>query len=93
MRRASEAPDFWVPEDHMFKTGGECLEAFPDQAAAGAYKSKWQTKYDSAITVLQAIARDGERSAIKYTPANQAGHALALFGEHVPTNEFKLKEG
>ena len=55
MRRVSEAPDFWVPEDYVYKTASECLLTHPDQAAAGVLHMDWQAKYDRAIVALKEI--------------------------------------
>lgn len=46
MRKVSTAPDFWVPEDSVFLTAGDCLHAHPDQAACGVLHMEWQAKYD-----------------------------------------------
>lgn len=31
--------EFWVPENHMFKSAPECLEAFPDAGPACGFVS------------------------------------------------------
>ncbi len=56
MRRISDAPDFWVPEDFIYKSGSECLEAHPEQAATGVWDSGWQTKADKLAKALEKIA-------------------------------------
>jgi len=54
MRKISDAPDYWVPESHVFKTSEECIKAFPKQPAVGLFKREWQIKYDAAVGHLKS---------------------------------------
>lgn len=85
MRRVSEAPDFWVPEDHMFETGEECLEAFPDQAAAAGWNGDWQRRFDAAMIMIADMVNNREPRPIMeksfsmgatYLRNNGMGHLL-----------------
>jgi len=56
MRLIGDAPDYWVPEDLLFKTDMDCIDAFPDQAAAGVFNGEWQRRYDLAVEALKWYA-------------------------------------
>lgn len=45
--------EYWVPENHMFKSGSDCLEAFPDAGPACGIVST--TSYDSLLKENQEL--------------------------------------
>ena len=56
MRRVHEAPDYWVPESHLYQTSEYCIECHPDDPAVGVWNNKWQKKYDQAVAALKFYA-------------------------------------
>ncbi len=46
--------EYWVPENHMFKTGHECLEAVPEGGAACGVVST--TTHKKLVEGVRAVA-------------------------------------
>ncbi len=51
--------EYWVPEEHMFKTGNECLEAFPDSGPACGVVST--TAYGQLSAKLEVAERERDK--------------------------------
>lgn len=58
--------EHWAPEDHMFKSGSDCLEAFPEAGPACGVVST--TTYQAAIE----RAEDAERNAEAWRATSHA---------------------
>ena len=52
MKRVHQGPDFWVPESMCFKAADECIQKYPDDAAAGCFNDSWERKYQELEGVL-----------------------------------------
>lgn len=46
--------EYWVPENYLFKSGSDCLDAFPDAGPACGIVST--TRYAEAIDALRQLA-------------------------------------
>lgn len=63
MKLISESCDFWVPDSHAYKTGEECLEAWPSQAAVGCARAKTVLEVQNECDEIKA---ENERLESEY---------------------------